>query len=66
VPHESNFPRGAPKPAPGDVVAVLMTEEMARTFEARCLGAHTRGPTELAGPMLFREDDVPTYIIGVK
>jgi hypothetical protein len=39
---------------------------MARRFEACCLGAHTNAPTELAGPVLFSEDDPPTYIIGVK
>jgi hypothetical protein len=38
-----------------------MTEEMARTFERRVLTP--RG--ELAGPLLFREEDLPTYIIGV-
>ena len=60
------FPKGAAQPAADDTVAVLMTEEMARRFEARCLGSgNTVGPTRLAGPMLFREDDVPTYIIGL-
>lgn len=55
----------APRPAPDDVVQVIMTERMARFFEARCLGVNTVGPTELAGPLLFSEDDLPTYIIGV-
>jgi hypothetical protein len=67
--HESNstWPRGAPRPEPDDVVAVLMSETMARLFEQRCLGrANTREDTELAGPLLFREDDVPTYIIGLR
>jgi hypothetical protein len=41
-----------------------MTERMARTFEQRCLGANTRGHTSLSPPLLFREDDVPTYIIS--
>lgn len=59
----SAWPKGAPKPGPDDVVAVLMTETMARTFEERCLGVHTRGFTKLAGPLFFAEDDVPTYII---
>lgn len=56
------YPRRAPKPEPEDTVAVLMTEKVARRFEARCLGAYS----ELAGPMLFSEDDTPTYIIGLK
>jgi hypothetical protein len=61
------FPQGAPQPAPDDMVQVLMTEKMARNFEKRCLGtAHTQGDTCLSGPLLFSEDDVPTYIIGVK
>jgi len=47
------------------MVSVLMTEKMARVFEQRCLGEHTVGRTELAGPMIFSEDDVPTYIIGL-
>jgi hypothetical protein len=66
-PPRNQWPKGAPQPEPGDVVAVLMTEEMARRFEQRCLGrGNTVGDTHLAGPMLFREDDVPTYIIGVR
>lgn len=60
-----NYPQGTRKPAPNDVVAVMMTEDMARRFEKRCLGPNTRGWTELAGPLIFREDDVPTYIIGI-
>jgi hypothetical protein len=59
------WPKGAAQPERGDVVAVLMTEHMARWFEHRCLGDNTTGHTYLAGPMLFREDDVPTYTIGV-
>ncbi len=61
----SEWPKGAPKPEPDDMVAVLMRESMARTFESRCLGRNTRGETELSGPLLFSEDDVPTYIIGI-
>lgn len=60
------WPKGAPRPAPSDIVQVLMSEEMARRFEARCLGpTNTRGNTSLAGPLLFGEDDLPTYIIDV-
>lgn len=58
--------RGAPQPAPNDMVQVCMTEQMARRFEARCLGkGNTRGDTRLEGPLLFSEDSLPTYIIGV-
>lgn len=59
------WPRGAGRPEGGDMVSVLMTEDMARAFERRCLGNNTRGDTYLCGPLLFSEDDVPTYIIGV-
>lgn len=61
-----DFPIGAPKPKSDDMVQIMMTEEMARAFEERCLGKHTAGDTELAGPLLFSEDDMPTYIIGLK
>lgn len=60
------FPKGCPKPGPKDMVQVCMTEEMARRFEQRVLGKNTVGETELAGPMIFSEDDLPTYIIGIK
>jgi hypothetical protein len=59
------WPRPTGRPAPADVVQVLMTEEMARRFEERCLGSHTRGFTRLSPPLLFGADDVPTYIIRV-
>lgn len=64
-PNPPEWPKGAPKPAPDEIVAVRMTEKMARVFEQRCLGHNTVGETELAGPLLFSEDDVPTYIIGI-
>ena len=38
---------------------------MARRFEERVLGHNTVGHTYLAGPVIFSDDDVPTYIIGV-
>lgn len=54
------------KLADDDVVQVLMTEKMARNFEARCLGkGNTQGDTSLSPPVKFSEDDVPTYIIQV-
>lgn len=60
------WPRTTPAPAHRDVVQVLMTEGMARRFEARCLGVgNTKGMTELSPAMMFREGDVPTYIIAV-
>lgn len=64
---EASWPRGATRPKSGSgIVQVLMTEDMARCFEARCLGDSTRGRTYLAGPLLFTEDDLPTYTIGIK
>jgi hypothetical protein len=58
-----DWPKVTTKPEPEDVVQVLMTEDMARRFEERCLGVNTVGDTRLSSPLLFREDDVPTYII---
>lgn len=52
-------------PPPETVVCVMMTEDMARRFEQACLGNYTHGFTRLTGPLLFSEDDLPTYIIGV-
>ena len=43
-----------------------MTEEMARRFERRCLGMNTMAETGLTGPVLFRADDLPTYMIGLR
>lgn len=60
------WPKPAPRPKPDDIVAVLMSETMARHFEARCLGqGNTVGPTFLSEPLLFEKDDIPTYVIGV-
>jgi hypothetical protein len=60
------YPQGTTRPEPGDVVQVLMTEEMARRFEARCLGReNTKGDTSLSPPLKFSEDDLPTYIIDI-
>lgn len=50
---------------PEDTVQVVMSEEMARRFEARCLGrGNTVGETRLSPPIKF-EGDLPTYIIEV-
>lgn len=59
------YPQVVPIPAAEDVVQVLMTEDMARRFEERCLGDNTRGRTRLSPPLIFAEDDVPTYIVQV-
>lgn len=60
------WPKGTSRPGPKDVVQVLMTEEMARRFERRCLGMNTMAETGLTGPVLFRADDLPTYMIGLR
>jgi hypothetical protein len=60
---EDGFPRVTSPPEPEDVVQVLMTERMARMFEARCLGPSIVGEMGLGEPLLFAEDDVPTYTI---
>ena len=57
--------RPAPSPDSQDIVQVLMTEEMARHFEERCLGNNTRGETSLSPPVFFGNDEIPTYIIQV-
>lgn len=63
---DDHWPKLAPVPQPTDVVQVLMTEEMARRFEERCLGAgNTQGHTSLSRAVLFGPDDLPTYIISV-
>jgi hypothetical protein len=62
----SETPRVVTDPLqPRDVVQVLMTEAMARRFEQRCLGVNTVGETRLSPPLLFSEDDVPTYTIEI-
>jgi hypothetical protein len=60
-----DFPQGVSKPKPNDMVSVMMPEEMARVFEERCLGTNTAGRTYLAGPVIFSEDDLPSYFIGI-
>lgn len=58
---------GCSQPKLDDTVQIIMTERMARHFEERCLGqSNTVGNTCLAGPILFSEDDLPTYIIGLR
>lgn len=58
---QSDWPKGVAKPEPDDLVQVIMSERMARVFESKCLVA-----TYLAGPLLFSEDDLPTYTLGVR
>jgi hypothetical protein len=55
--------KAAPQPNPDDPVAILTTEKMARLIEKRVLAPNG----ELAGPVLLGgEDDVPTYIVGLR
>lgn len=62
----NDWPKAVPQPKPDDLVQVLMTEEMAREFEAHCLGkGNTVGNTRLFTPLQFSEDDLPTYIVHV-
>lgn len=61
----SEYPKRTDPPEGADVVQVLMTEDMARVFERRCLGQHTVGETRLSPPLVFSADDLPTYIIEV-
>jgi hypothetical protein len=59
----NGWPRVVDPPEPEAVVQVLMSEDMARRFEEHCLGEHTRARTCLSPPLLFSEDDLPTYTI---
>lgn len=61
----SAWPKVATQPAADEVVSVLMTEEMARNFEKRCLGDNTRARTKLSPPLRFGPEDFPTYIIHI-
>ena len=65
-PTEPTWPRRVePSPGPDDVVQIVLPERLARVFEERCLGSHTRGHTRLSAPCKFSEDDLPSYIIEV-
>jgi hypothetical protein len=57
------FPKGAGRQEPKSEVQVLMNEDTARLFERECLRPRRM---ELTGPLLFSDDDLPTYIIGVE
>ena len=62
---EDDWPRPVPTPGPDEMVAVVMSEMMARRFEELCLGqGNTVGPSYLSGPMLYFDGDLPTYVIG--
>ena len=59
-------PRIVPQPKDDDGVQVLMTEDMARRFEERCLGkGSTVGDSRLSPPIQFGDNDIPCYIIEV-
>lgn len=62
---EERWPKLAPPAKPDEIVSVLMTEEMARRFEERCLGENTRGRTSLSPLLVFSPNDLPSYIIAV-
>ena len=57
----AEFPKPAPMPDDNDVVQVLMPLHLARCFERRCLPI----AASLAGPLLFSDDDVPSYIVQI-
>jgi hypothetical protein len=59
----TGFPKGAPRPSDEEaLVALLVPEKIVREIEKQFLAP--RG-LELAGPLLFQEDDLPSYIIGI-
>lgn len=57
------YPKGAGRPELTDMVQIACTESHARVFERESLRPRR---CHLAGPLLFDEDDTPTYIIGVE
>jgi hypothetical protein len=57
----AEFPRGVPDVADGELVQVLMTRQQARAFARRCLPI----TAELVGPLVFSDDDLPTFMVGV-
>jgi hypothetical protein len=56
------YPKGAPKPADDDMVMIVLPQWMARDFNDEFLAGYAN-KRKLAGPLLFGEDDSPTYII---
>lgn len=54
------YPHAVPRPGPREDVQVMMTEQMARSFETWCLSP---SGACLGGPLLFSEEDIPTYVI---
>lgn len=63
--HESleGYPKGGGRPELTDMVQIACTEAQARVFEQDFLKPRR---CNLAGPLLFDEEDTPTYIIGVE
>lgn len=57
------YPKGTGRPELTDMVQILCTESHARVFERESLRPRR---CHLGGPLLFDEDDTPTYIIGVE
>lgn len=62
VQETDGFPKGVGNIKNRDMVSILVTEEMARNIEYFVL---KRNNLHLAGPMIFSDDDVPSYIIGI-
>ena len=57
------YPKGGAIPDLDTMVQITCTEANARVFERESLRPRR---CHLAGPLLFDEDDIPTYIIGVE
>ena len=57
---QPGYPKGAGKQEPNDLVQILLPESIARQIEAEYLKPRR---IELAGPLLFSEDDLPSYTI---
>jgi len=56
------FPKGAGRPDPKAEVQIILTEEWARMIEKQLMQPRD---LHLAGPVVFSDDDLPTYIIGI-
>jgi hypothetical protein len=60
TPSPPEYPKLVPHPEPKELVQVIMTEALARKFELEIL---RDTPLQLSQPVVFQEDDLPTYMV---
>lgn len=61
IQERDEFPKGVGNVQNNDLVQIVMQQSMARAFDTFLKAQNLH----LAGPMIFSEDDIPTYIIGI-